>query len=273
MTDHLQQQIPFPSTRVRAKVIRRIIKIDTQQDLPWLRKSWMPSRRTRMSSNGNGSGFRKNMSRLKRATSSSSVSKRTPTFDASKLNQHLSWIELRSAGSQRAIGPGDRTLFFLFPTSELPTLRSASNLSKFVLLELESWVESNLSSWIANLLRKNSINIQTAEQDLKELQELMAEKRPSDTSSLQTSRTAWALHDGESLEKVVDQIAGFVDDLEKVFPVQAVCQKLAGIEIEEVEDEASLTMRKDAAGGVDAALSDAAAHVFGRTTRFKALAR
>ena len=146
MTDHLQQQIPFPSTRVRAKVIRRIIKIDTQQDLPWLRKSWMPSRRTRISSNGNGSGFRKNMSRLKRATSSSSVSKRTPTFDASKLNQHLSWIELRSAGSQRAIGPGDRTLFFLFPTSELPTLRSASNLSKFVLLELESWVESNLSS-------------------------------------------------------------------------------------------------------------------------------
>ena len=86
-------------------------------------------------------------------------------------------------------------------------------------------------------------------------------------------KTAWALHDGESLEKVVEQIAGFVDDLEKVFPVQAVCQKLAGIEIEEVEDEASLTMRKDAAGGVDAALSDAAAHVFGRTTRFKALAR
>ncbi|KAK4107287.1 hypothetical protein N656DRAFT_785499 [Canariomyces notabilis] len=72
-------------------------------------------------------------------------------------------------------------------------------------------------------------------------------------------KTAWALYDGKSLEKIVDQIAGFVDELEKAFPVEAVCHKLAGIEIEEVEDEASLTMLKDAAGGIDEALSGAAA--------------
>ena len=72
-------------------------------------------------------------------------------------------------------------------------------------------------------------------------------------------KTAWALYDGKRLEKIVEQIAGFVDDLEKVFPVEAVCHRLAGIEIKEVEDEASLTMLKDAAGGIDAALSDAAA--------------
>ncbi|KAK3905904.1 prion-inhibition and propagation-domain-containing protein [Staphylotrichum tortipilum] len=71
-------------------------------------------------------------------------------------------------------------------------------------------------------------------------------------------KTAWALYDGRSLEKTVGQIASFVDDLEKVFPVEVVCHKLAEIEIEEVEDEASLTMLKDAAGGIDAALSDAA---------------
>ncbi|KAM7183171.1 Het-s 218-289 domain containing protein, partial [Rhypophila sp. PSN 637] len=69
-------------------------------------------------------------------------------------------------------------------------------------------------------------------------------------------KTAWALYDGKSLEKIVDQVAGFVDDLEKAFPIEAVCHKLAEIEIEEVEDEASLTILKDAAGGIDAAMSD-----------------
>lgn len=72
-------------------------------------------------------------------------------------------------------------------------------------------------------------------------------------------KTAWALYDGKALEKVVDQIAGLVDDLEKVFPVEAVCHKLAEMEIEEVEDEASLTVLQDAARGIDTALSDAAA--------------
>ncbi|KAK4205951.1 Big S protein encoded by the het-S protein [Rhypophila decipiens] len=72
-------------------------------------------------------------------------------------------------------------------------------------------------------------------------------------------KTAWALYDGKSLEKIVDQVAGFVDELEKAFPIEAVCHKLAEIEIEEVEDEASLTILKDAAGGIDAAMSDAAA--------------
>lgn len=84
----------------------------------------------------------------------------------------------------------------------------------------------------------------------------LACRRQKDTSLMK--KTAWALYDGKSLEKIVDQIAGFVDELEKAFPVEAVCHKLVGIEIEEVEDEISLTMLKDAAGGIDAALSDAA---------------
>jgi hypothetical protein len=72
-------------------------------------------------------------------------------------------------------------------------------------------------------------------------------------------KTAWALYDGKALEKMVDQIAGLVDDLEKIFPVEAVCDKLVEIEIEEVKDEASLAMLEDAARGIDTALSDAAA--------------
>ncbi|KAK4154420.1 prion-inhibition and propagation-domain-containing protein [Chaetomidium leptoderma] len=70
-------------------------------------------------------------------------------------------------------------------------------------------------------------------------------------------KTSWALYDGKALEKVVDQIAGFVDELDKIFPVDVVCRKLAKVEIEEVEDEASLTMLKDVARGIDTALSDA----------------
>jgi hypothetical protein len=72
-------------------------------------------------------------------------------------------------------------------------------------------------------------------------------------------KTAWALHDGKALEKVVDQIASLVNDFKKTFPVKAVCHKLVEIEIEEVKDEASLTMLEDAARGIDTALSDAAA--------------
>jgi hypothetical protein len=83
-------------------------------------------------------------------------------------------------------------------------------------------------------------------------------------------KTAWALRDGKSLEKVVDQVADFVDQLEKVFPVEAVCHKLAEIEINEMEDKASLTMLKDATQGIDAALAGAAAQkidtIAGRNT-------
>lgn len=76
-----------------------------------------------------------------------------------KLNQHISWIWPRSAGSRRAIGPSDATSFFLIPAGELPILMSASSsLAKFVLLELELWIELNLSAWTAERLQANSGN-------------------------------------------------------------------------------------------------------------------
>jgi len=50
-------------------------------------------------------------------------------------------------------------------------------------------------------------------------------------------KTAWALYDAKAFEKMVDQIRDFVDELEKLFPVEHACRRLAEIEIEEVEDE------------------------------------
>jgi len=60
-------------------------------------------------------------------------------------------------------------------------------------------------------------------------------------------KTAWALYDAKAFEKMVDQIRDFVDELEKLFPVEYACRRLAEIEIEEVEDEQSLTVLKGAA--------------------------
>jgi len=76
-----------------------------------------------------------------------------------------------------------------------------------------------------------------------------------------SKKIAWALYDKKNLEETIQKITELVDELEAVFPAEAVaCRKLVEVEIEEVEDEASLTVLKDAAVGVDAALSDAAAN-------------
>ena len=72
-------------------------------------------------------------------------------------------------------------------------------------------------------------------------------------------KTAWALYDGKALEKVVSQIAALVDELEKITPLETTGRKLAEIEIQEVEDEASLAMLEDAVRGVDPTLSAATA--------------
>ncbi|WQF77078.1 Putative het-s prion-forming domain, prion-inhibition and propagation, HeLo [Colletotrichum destructivum] len=72
-------------------------------------------------------------------------------------------------------------------------------------------------------------------------------------------KTAWALYDGREFERTIDRITGFVDDLEKLFPVEATCRRLAGIEIEDVEDEPTLAVLKEAAQDTDKALFDATA--------------
>ncbi|KAH6647326.1 prion-inhibition and propagation-domain-containing protein [Truncatella angustata] len=70
-------------------------------------------------------------------------------------------------------------------------------------------------------------------------------------------KTTWGLHDGKVLENIASKIAEFVDALEDVFPAEDVHRKLVKIEIDEM-DEPSLILLKDAARGIDTALSDAA---------------
>ncbi|KAH7124960.1 prion-inhibition and propagation-domain-containing protein [Dactylonectria estremocensis] len=72
-------------------------------------------------------------------------------------------------------------------------------------------------------------------------------------------KAAWALYDGKNFDKLVEQITGFVDDLEKLFPVETTRRKLVELEIEEVDDEPSLMALQDAAVGTDSVLSEAVA--------------
>ncbi|KAI0407260.1 prion-inhibition and propagation-domain-containing protein [Xylaria palmicola] len=69
-------------------------------------------------------------------------------------------------------------------------------------------------------------------------------------------KTYWALYDAKNFEKLVAQATGFVDDLEKLVPVEG-ARRLVEIEIEEVkEDEPSLRALQTAATDTDRALAE-----------------
>ncbi|KAK7911615.1 hypothetical protein PG985_014096 [Apiospora marii] len=71
-------------------------------------------------------------------------------------------------------------------------------------------------------------------------------------------KAAWALYDGKQFDKMIEQIAGFVDDLEAIWPVEAPRRQLVQVEIEEVDDEPALEVIQDAATSVDSILAEAA---------------
>ncbi|KAM5352993.1 hypothetical protein ACJ41O_005715 [Fusarium nematophilum] len=84
---------------------------------------------------------------------------------------------------------------------------------------------------------------------------VVARRRQKRTGLLK--KAAWALYDGKNFDRLVEQITGFVDDMEKLFPVEATRRKLVELEIEEVDDEPSLMALQDAAAGADSVLSEA----------------
>ncbi|KAJ4066663.1 hypothetical protein NW756_010174 [Fusarium oxysporum] len=84
---------------------------------------------------------------------------------------------------------------------------------------------------------------------------VVARQRQKRTGLL--AKAAWALYDGKNFDRLIEQITGFVDDLEKLFPVDTTRRKLVELEIEEVDDEPSLMALQDAAAGTDSVLSEA----------------
>ncbi|KAL6789028.1 prion-inhibition and propagation domain-containing protein [Trichoderma sp. SZMC 28012] len=70
-------------------------------------------------------------------------------------------------------------------------------------------------------------------------------------------KATWALYDKKSLENIVSQISSWVEELEKLFPIETTLQKSVEVEIAEVNDEPSLKTLKDAARDIDPALEHA----------------
>ncbi|KAK5629324.1 hypothetical protein RRF57_005039 [Xylaria bambusicola] len=73
-------------------------------------------------------------------------------------------------------------------------------------------------------------------------------------------KAAWALYDAKNFDKLVGQITGFIDDLEKLFPVEPARRTPVEMEIDEIkEDEPSLQALQGAANDIDPVMSEVAA--------------
>jgi hypothetical protein len=71
-------------------------------------------------------------------------------------------------------------------------------------------------------------------------------------------KIAWALYDGRNLDRLIDQIASFLNDLEKIWPVEPACRQLAQRDLEGIHDGPDLEAVATAATRVDSVVADLA---------------
>ncbi|KAK2742672.1 small s protein [Colletotrichum kahawae] len=92
-----------------------------------------------------------------------------------------------------------------------------------------------------------------------------AQRRQQGASLLK--KTTWALYDGKEFEEIISKISAFIEELERLFPVEAACSHLATIEVAELDNHeiagldnsTSLTALRDTAQDLDPALFAATA--------------
>lgn len=157
---------------MEAKIARRILKLDLQQNPPWLQdirdiiaadhdelqKRWEAAQKD---------GHAVHASCLKHLQFQPDTNLRLE-----KLTEHLAWSRSRTLGSQGANGPGDKSTTFMFPPRDFPTFPSGATMQWVDLVELENWIESNLSFWVASRLQNND-SVADIERDLEMLQKIM----------------------------------------------------------------------------------------------------
>jgi hypothetical protein len=142
---------------MKAKVVRRIIKLNPAEEAPWLQdvrkilveseavlnKRWKRARR----------GDKELLPLSELSTLSFS---RDSELRLQNLRQHLSWITSRSTSHRDPMGPGDTTSFDPLPQNVLPALRSSASkediLNHSRLLDFEAWVKSELQAWVDDQL-------------------------------------------------------------------------------------------------------------------------
>lgn len=84
-----------------------------------------------------------------------------------------------------------------------------------------------------------------------------ATRRPGQKKVNFAKKASWALYDAKNFEKLIEQISGFLDDLEKLFPAEELNRRrLVKLEIEDIADEESLTVLHQTAVEADPLLAD-----------------
>ncbi|KAG9498404.1 hypothetical protein J7337_009209 [Fusarium musae] len=89
-----------------------------------------------------------------------------------------------------------------------------------------------------DLVRSEDKDMQPVVWELHSRLGVVARQRQKRTGLVE--KATWALYDGKNFDRLVEKIRGFVNDLEKLFPVDTTRRKLVELEIEEVDDETSL---------------------------------
>jgi len=145
-----------------AKVARRMSKLNPQETLPWMQKTVDAIKASHADLDRRWQQVQKNQATGQASLLKQLCFQQDTDLGLPELKQHLSWIQQRSMDNPDATGPGDTTLFSMFPAGNFPSLSTASNLSRFCLLELESWIEANLSSWVEHRLQRNGNDMNMA---------------------------------------------------------------------------------------------------------------
>jgi len=181
--------------------------------------------------------------------------------DYERCQLRLDIVEARLGRWGEAVKINDDPRFNLSRGADISVQQAQSILEEIMLLFESARKTSKRYELVAD---QKDLVVFEADKDMKPVGRALHSKLKHLTRQRQkqtslVKKTAWVLYDGKHLENIINQIASFVDELERIFPVETACQRLAEMETEEVTDEVSLTLLKDAAAGIDAALSDAAA--------------
>ncbi|KAH0421248.1 hypothetical protein CcaCcLH18_13551 [Colletotrichum camelliae] len=111
-----------------------------------------------------------------------------------------------------------------------------------------------LSTNQENLQRFESKDLRPVARRLHDRLGAIASQRQKNTSL--AKKTSWALYDSKNFRKLLDEVTEFVEALEKLVPVEQVGQRLAKLEIEDMDDEESLSTLQTAAEGNDDVLAE-----------------
>ncbi|KAK4235167.1 hypothetical protein C8A03DRAFT_46641 [Achaetomium macrosporum] len=166
-----------------AKLVRRISKLDPQHNVPWLQKIWDIAIANHDELQRKWQLVQKEHATIQESRFKQLCFRNDAALRLPNLTQHVSWIQSRAVDSNSTARPCDETVYSRFAPNELPRVGDnfTMGLEGIALLELESWIGSNLSSWVDSRLdlldsyNSNYRRVKAANEDLSKLRELVTE--------------------------------------------------------------------------------------------------